>query len=172
MNHDYQASRRQIAEDAAHAKRDLRSLLIPYFRFRVTIKFFPTPGGRVQQQESRTFYGHEHDCTYNQCVAGHFPFITMNRSKGYDELLKLVEKNYAGKYSVAKIWGRPPGAVAFTDLHRIYYNGKIQKGVVQYNGEDLQLPNDPVIDVADQLKKLFYKVEGGKVFVLENDPNS
>lgn len=172
MNQEYQANRKQIAEDAAHAKRDLRSLLIPYFRFKLTVRFYPTPGNRPQQQEARTFYGHEHDCTYNQCVAGHFPFITMNRSKGYDELLKLVEKNYAGKYSVAKIWGRLPGSNVFTELHRVYNNGKIQKGKIEYSGRDLELPNDPVIDAADQFKKIYFKVEAGKVIVMENDPNS
>lgn len=171
MNDDYKTNQKKISDSAAYVKRDLRLLLIPFFRFRLHIKFHPAPGNRPWHQNTRTFYGHEHDCTYNQCVAGHYPFITMDRCRGYDELVNLVEKRYEGKYVTAKIYGRPPGSVVFSDLHRLYDYGKIKKGTVLHNGQDLELPNDPVIDAADQYKKLFFKIESGMLIVMEKDPS-
>lgn len=148
-----------IADARAHQTLDLRALIIPWLCFKLFIKFKPSADYKNSNRHHSgfTFYGHEHSCTYKQCLFGHVKEIHLDRMKGYNELVKKVERDYKGKYTSAKIYGRRPGELLFNTVHREYYMGKLDKEKV----------NDPVIDVADAFKILKYKIESGLLIIVE-----
>lgn len=159
MNQNYSDSQKIMWETKAHQTRDIRYLLIPFFCFKLSIRFKPSPEYKGNTG-SLTFYGHEHSCSYKQCIAGHVKDILLDRMKGYNELIKKVELEYKGKYTSAKIYGRSPGELMFPTLHRTYYNGKLDKESVV----------DPVIDLKDEFKTLYYRLESNLLILSEVYP--
>lgn len=139
-----------IPGERAHFERNIKLLLQPYFEFRLYI-VFKTAEGRPGPK--RHFYGNEHQCTYTQLLHQKLPFISMDKLKGYNELIKLVEESYKGKYIGAKIYGREPGQEQFSILHRDYLRGELKEC------------HDPVIAAGDQYYNLSYLIEKGRVII-------
>lgn len=135
----------------AHQTGNIKHFLSPYFLFRAYIVF--KNGKRMH------LYGNEHSCTYNQLRYGRYDNIPLSREKGYMELLNLVEKNYKGKYTVAKIYRREPGQKDFNIICRHYDS----------NGELVEC-QDPVIPDDQKMLILFYYTHKGQVIVTETDP--
>ena len=100
---------------------NLKMLLMPYFSFRLFIKFNDRKG------QKRHLYGNEHNCTNHQLQQQKVPFILLDKQKGYTDLINLVEKRWQKKYSAAAIYMRPPGEKTFSILCRRYYDGELEE---------------------------------------------
>ena len=142
--------------DRLHLTKKIHGLLIPWLSFRLYIHF---KSSQEYGKDSRChFYGQEQRCTYNQCIHGHVETIILDKLAGYNNLVHLVEKgSFKGKYKTAKIYSRTPGLGKFDILHREYYKGKLNTDTV----------DDPVLDVADQHRILYYKIENKRLVILE-----
>lgn len=119
-------------------------ILQPYYQFRLYVKF--------NNDETKTLYGREENCTYEQCIHLHTDKINLSRLKGYTELLNYVEKTKKGQYKKAIIYMREPGAEKFNTVCRRYYNGQIEE------------INDPVLNDDDFLI-LDYQIINGRVVI-------
>ncbi len=136
---------------------DIRILLQPWLSFRLYIVFMQK--NNPKEKSRRHFYGHEHQCTYNQCVHGMIPNITLRRKKGYEALVEMVEKTYKGKYQSATIYMRSQKGGPFDVLCREYYKGGLQK------------KNDPLLS-DDEGFILYYHSKNGKLEIIEQDPGT
>jgi hypothetical protein len=124
----------------------LEFILQQYYQFRMQVIF--TDGKKC------TFYGHEQECTYLQCLHGHVPHINLNRLKGYTALLDYIEKTKRGKITKAVIYQREPGSDSFNKLCRRYFKGE-QEGDWQ----------DPILTGAENLT-LKYQVINDRVVII------
>lgn len=157
---DPATNRRLIFTHKAHATFDLRGLLIPWLTYKVYFRLKPSERHGTKQVHSKTMYGDEHSCSYKQCMAGYAKEITLDRTKGYQELIDLVERKMKGQHISAKIYGRDPDTDAFDHLHRVYINGKIEKERV----------NDPVIDPLYQYRTIYFKIEKDRLILSDKSP--
>lgn len=141
----------EFREKKAHQCGDLKYFLKKYFLFRAYIKF----------RSGKAFhgYGNEHSVTYQQLKYGMYDNITLDREKGYTDLVGMIEKKFKDKYTTAKIFCRQPGEERFETVCR-YYNSK---------GE-LEECQDPVIPDKDKFLTLYYYTHMGLVIVTETDP--
>lgn len=132
----------------------IQAILLDHFLFKLYIKF--------NNGKTMTLYGHEHDCTYSQCINGHVDKIVLNRLKGYTALLNYVEHTKKGQYQKAIIYTRQPGEEKFNTICRRYFKGNIEECIdpVLTGAEeialDFQIINKRVIirppgDTTDQL---------------------
>lgn len=135
----------------AHQTGDIKHFLKKYFLFRAYVVF--KTGKKFHP------YGNEHMVTYNQLRYGKVDSIILNREKGYTDLIGMIEKNYAGKISTAKIYCRNPGENNFDTLCRYYDN----------TGQLVEC-QDPVIPDDQKILTLYYYTHKGLVIVTETNP--
>lgn len=98
---------------------NLKHFLVAHFTFRAWINF-------KDSDKRRTFYGNEHNCTLNQLIAGHKDQVVLDKYKGLDDLIKLIEKTWRGKWKSARIFMRENPGEGFDKEIRRYYNGQIE----------------------------------------------
>ena len=141
----------EFKDRKAHQTGNLKHFLQKYFLFRAYLVF---KGGKKWHG-----YGNEHAVTYNQLKFGRFDSIELNREKGYTDLVNMIENNWRGKYTVAKIYCRNPGEKDFKTLCRHYDNtGQLVEC------QDLVIPDD------QKLLTLYYYTHKGLVIVTETNP--
>jgi hypothetical protein len=132
-------------ETMAHNKRELRLLLIHHnflsFRAQIT---FPGDG----KPYKKTFYGNEHRCTYNQCLAGYVPYILLKKQMGYLALIDMIERKFKGQFSYANIYMR---------TEEIKKNFPVICRQYTSTGEDLELRQDPVLS-EDEISIIHFSV--------------
>lgn len=148
-----------ILDAKPHIEQNLHQLLIPFLKFRAYVKFKSL--NQYSKHNTCHFYAQEQRCTYNQCLHFHVPYIELDRVAGYERLVDLIERRYKGKYLSADIYGRVPGENKFDIIHRRYLKGKLDKETV----------NDPVIDISDVKKLIYYTVERGRLVLSETPFN-
>lgn len=136
----------------AHMTRELKYLLLDHFQFRAHINF--------KNKKKFSPYGNEHQCTYNQLLAGRMPNILLDREKGYTDLIRLIENSYRGKYNTAAIYMRHPATNEFDILCRRYMNGEAEE------------INDPVIPDENKFLTLYYYIKEGRVIIDTVDPST
>ncbi len=134
----------------AHLHREIKSLLIPWLTFKLYIKFSDRKR-TGEPQKKRTFYGNEHQCTYDQCFYKKIDRIILRRHKGYNDLIHLVEHTLKGKYLSAKIYMRGDDG-NFDVLCREYFKG----GLAQVN--------DPVLS-EDEIRELYFMVQENRLII-------
>ena len=122
----------------------IQIILQPFYQFRLYIKF--------NNDKIMTLYGHEHDCTYKQCLFAHQPQIILSRPKGYNALVNYVEHTKKGQYKKAIIYMRQPGEEKFNKICRRYFKGAIEE------------QNDPLFTDTDLLV-LDYQVINNRVVI-------
>jgi hypothetical protein len=155
---EYQESRKTeleqnlqtITMSKAKDTNDIKPLLRHWLSFRLYIVF------KSPYKTSRWLYGNEHRCTYNQCLHGKVPNIVLRKSKGYTDLIRLVEKEYKGKYQSATIYGRNAPGGPFDEVCRRYYQGTLQD------------KNDPLLS-DDEGLTLYYSLKEGKLVISETE---
>lgn len=149
------ANKKILSSNRAHSNRELKPLLLQYLQFKLYMVFpRKSPGGI---NITKTIYGNEHQVTYKQCLFHKVPNITLNRLKGYMDLIRYVEEDLKGKYLTCKIYHDANGDRSFPALCRHYYKGGLEE------------QQDPVIDEKEE-KVLYYRVQDDKVIILENKP--
>lgn len=154
-------NRQIIAQMKHHQTLDLRGLLLPWLSFKLWIQFKPSAEYRTSTSATRTMYGDEHSCTYSQCLNRWVDHILLDRIKGYNALIDLIERgNFKGTYLNAKLYGKDDSG-QWSILHRHYRNGKL----------DVERLADPVIDSDKQFRKLFFTVESNKLVISETPFN-
>jgi hypothetical protein len=146
---------KQDLEITAYLERDIRPLLIHHnlLSFRAHISF---------PAYKRTLYGHEHRCTYNQCLAGDIPHILLKKQWGYQALIDLIERKYKGQFSYATIYMRSEEVKNdFPYICRQYTS----------KGEDLEKRQDPVLS-EDEISIVYFKVNAltGRLYFLDQQP--
>jgi hypothetical protein len=145
--------KQKLLELKAQGTNDIKYLLTPYLSFRAYVVF------KAVHKSRRHFYGNEHECTYNQLLHQHLPFIVLRKSKGYWDLVNYIEKTLKGKYQSAAIYMRSIPGGKFDVLCRRYFKGALQDH------------DDPLLS-EDEGFKLFYLIQNGRVVISETDPNS
>lgn len=164
MHYTEQTQFKQLTNlEKGHVKKNIKYLLQQHYWFRLWIRFKYDPDyhGPDRASGGLHFYGNEHKCTYNQCVSGKVKEIVLDRWKGYNDLIQLIEKGeFKGKYITAKIYGYDPQTGAYDILHRVYLRGKLQKKEV----------NDPVLDTKDEFLTLHFTIQDNRVII--QDPPS
>ena len=122
----------------------IQIILQPFYQFRLYIKF---NNGKIM-----TLYGHEHDCTYKQCLFAHQAQIILSRPKGYYALVNYIENTKKGLYQKAIIYKREPGEERFNTICRRYFKGIIEE------------QKDPVFTDTDLLV-LDYQIVNNRVVI-------
>jgi len=135
----------------AHQTKDLKYFLKKYFRFRAYVQF--SNGKKVH------LYGNEHAVTYNQLLFSKLSDVKLDRFKGFNDLVDLIERKYRGQYRHAKIYMREGDATTFDKLIRQYDNTS-----------ELIYEEDPVLDANDDVLTLHYYIHQGKVMIQEENP--
>lgn len=139
-------------DQAAALKGDLKHFLKPYFDFRLYVKFFNRSNGLH-------FYGNEHECTYRQLKHDHVPFVLLNKKKGYEGLINLVEHTWHSKINTGTIYRRDPLTKKFDHVCRRWYN------------KQWEFINDPLITDIDNIVLAYFFKEGRLQFTQEKIHN-
>lgn len=137
----------EMAVLKAHQLRDLAFFLKPYFSFRAYINF----GGPNKKRNH--FYGHEHQCTYNQLLHGHCENIVLSKAKGFNDLVHFIS-NLKERYVSASIYMRTEQGGPFGVLCYEWYKGALTKHY------------EPVLS-DDEVKILYFEIVKGQVIIRE-----
>lgn len=145
---------RMRALNALH-ENNLKHFIMPWLSFRLHISFKQTT--KAFSQKKRHFYGNEHTCTLNQVLHGYRAYVELDRYKGLKDLIDLVEKTWAGKWSSATIYMRNAPGDQFNEVVRQYYQGELQE-------EQSPVLQEPVI------KLFFHGMDGEQLPVFKTEP--
>ncbi len=136
----------------AHISKEIKFILLPLLQFRLYVRY----NGR--DKKTGHYYGNEHQCTYNQCLYQKIPFIILNKKKGFDDLVWMVENRLKGQYISAKLYMRSDPYKDFDILCREYYKGGIINETV----------NNPIL-FEDEVRTIHYTIDRGRVIIVPED---
>lgn len=162
QEHDEMHIRAQSQLELVRAKQqnDISILLRKYFTYRIYLRFKkPFFDSRGKKFDSQHFYGHEHDCSYRQCLYGHVENIFLNKLQGFDSCVYMAEHRFKGLYHSAKIYART-----------VFPNGKFDVLCREYDSSnEIKEQQDPVIQVSDN-RVLYFTVVDGMLELAETQP--